>query len=33
MHQQKMINDNEWLEWLNLIKSSFDNEAIKKADG
>jgi hypothetical protein len=30
MHQQKIIYDNEWLGWLDLIKSSFENEAIKK---
>ena len=30
MYEQKIINDNEWTGWLNLIKSSFDNEDIKK---
>ena len=30
MHEQEIINDNEWTSWLNLIRSSFDNETIKK---
>ena len=30
MHEQGIINDNEWTSWLNLIRSSFDNETIKK---
>ena len=30
MHEQGIINDNEWTSWLNLIKSSFANETIKK---
>jgi len=30
MHEQEIINDNEWLSWLNLIKCIFENETIKK---